>query len=310
MTLKAVAVAPSKVIIIGEHFVVHGAWALAAAIGRGTTVEVRPSDEFLINGRPTSPMPSSLRPTAGVIQEMARLYGFKTKLRVDVTSRVPVGSGLGSSASAMVAVASAVSSFSSLGLGEKEIIESASVGERMIHGRPSGIDATVCGLGGVLLFRQGEAPRRVDIMGQRRIIVVNSGKARSTKRLVSKVSGVSEENPHFFTALARSVGDLALQAAERLGEGDGRGLGSLMTLNQAALSALGVSTPQLDGLIDRMLWLGCYGAKLTGAGGGGCVLAVAPEGKEKRIISEVTGRGLEAFAEVIPVGGVKSWLER
>jgi mevalonate kinase len=89
------------------------------------------------------------------------------------------------------------------------------------------------------------------------------------------------------------------------------GLGRLLTLNHAALSFVGASNDQLDDLVDTLVSLGCLGAKLTGAGGGGSVLAIAPEKRGKSIISQVERRGFEAFEAEIPVGGVRSWwLER
>jgi len=136
---------------------------------------------------------------------------------------------------------------------------------------------------------------------------VYSGSRRSTKRLIGHVAEVQSALPDYFSGLAGSASEMTSLAAERLRSGDMKGLGRLLTFNHAVLSSVGVSTSGLDRLVDLMLSLGCYGAKLTGAGGGGSVLAVAPEGKEKRIISEVKKRGFEAFVSVIPVTGVKSW---
>jgi mevalonate kinase len=141
------------------------------------------------------------------------------------------------------------------------------------------------------------------------MLVVFSGKRRSTKRQIARVADFRAHLPAYFAGLARSASDMSSLAGERLASGDMRGLGRLLTLNHAVLSELGVSTQDLDRLVDLLLSLGCYGAKLTGAGGGGSVVAAAPEGKEKSIISEVTRRGFEAFVAVIPVGGVRSWLE-
>ena len=87
------------------------------------------------------------------------------------------------------------------------------------------------------------------------------------------------------------------------------GLGNLLTINHAVLGSLGVSNETLDEMVDLMGSLGSYGAKLTGAGGGGSVVAVCPEAKEKSIVSGLTARGFETFAAKVPVEGVKSWLD-
>lgn len=309
--MKAVAEAPSKVIVTGEHFVVHGAWALAAAVGRKVRVEVRTSDTFsVVSDRFGGGPSNALLPAQRVVTSMAREFSFEPKLHVSISSEIPEGSGLGSSASTMVALTSAVSRLRSLGLGTKEIMGFSMVGEREIHGRPSGIDAATCAYGGVLLFRPGSPPKKLSFDGERRLLVVFSGRSRSTKRLIRHVAAVRERLPDLFRGLTDSAGEVSSLAGECLVSGDMKTLGRLLTFNHAVLSTVGVSNEGLDDLVDQLISLGCYGAKLTGAGGGGSVVAVAPERKEKSIISELKERGFEAFVAVIPVEGVKSWLER
>jgi len=133
---------------------------------------------------------------------------------------------------------------------------------------------------------------------------------RKTKGQIGHVSKMKEKYPGMFSSLAQGIGELSLDASERLKTDDMKGLGTLLTLNHTALMSLGVSNSTLDDMVDLLLSMGSYGAKLTGAGGGGSVLAVAPEGKEKSIVSGLTARGFETFRVSIPTEGVKSWLER
>ncbi|MGD1055679.1 MAG: mevalonate kinase [Nitrososphaerales archaeon] len=309
--MKAIAEAPSKVIITGEHFVVHGAWALAAALPHKVRVEASESADFnVISDRVSSADKLGLRPVAGVVEAMAKEFSFKPRLTVSVRSEVPEGAGLGSSASTMIAVASAVAKLRSLDLQVSDILRFSMVGERRVHGRPSGIDAAVCAIGGVVLFKPGSAPRKVAFKGRRSLIVALTGKKRSTKRQIRRVTGVKETFPSLFSGLTEAASEVSLMAAKRLAEGDVKGLGRLLNFNHAVLSTLGVSNRPLDRLVDLTLSLGAYGAKLTGAGGGGSIIAVAPGRKEKSIVSELRGRGFEAFRAEIPVDGVKSWLER
>jgi len=309
--LKAIAEAPSKAIITGEHFVVHGAWALAAALPRNVHVEISPSSKFGVSsdkfGRDTT---TELAPVSKVVEGMAREFSTKPTVRVRIKSDVPGGAGLGSSASTMVAVASAFSRLNSLGLGVDEVIRCAMVGEHEIHGKPSGIDPTICAHGGVLLFRPGSPPRRLRLEGTRSLIISHSGNVRSTKGQISHVSETRSRSPHLFSMLAEGVSGLSLSASDMLLSGDMKGLGGLLALNQAVLGSVGVSTEVLDRMVELCGSLGCYGAKLTGAGGGGSVLAVAPQAKEKRVVSGLQARGFETFRVRIPVEGVKSWLER
>lgn len=309
--MRAIAEAPGKAIITGEHFVVHGAWALAAALPRKVRVTVEPSSKLEVIsdlfGRRES---SELVPVSNVVEEMAKEFSEKPTVRVRITSDVPGGAGLGSSAATMVAAAAAFSRLNSLGLTVNELAECAMVGEKGIHGKPSGVDPAVCAHGGVILFRTGAAPKKVPFDGTRSLILSNSGLNRSTRGQIGHVTKMRGRYPGMFESLAGGIGELSLRASHLLREEDMKGLGSLLTTNHAALMSLGVSNDTLDGMVDLLLTLGSYGAKLTGAGGGGSVLAVAPEGKEKSIVSGLSARGFETFRVEIPVKGVRSWLER
>ena len=229
---------------------------------------------------------------------------------MDISSEVPDGAGLGSSAATMVALVAALSRLKSLGLGRRELVDLAMRGEREIHGRPSGIDVNICARGGVILYRMGAEPRQVRLRRPVRLLLVQSGRKRRTKRLINRVSSVKALYPALFRGLTESASDLSRLAADRLSRGDTEGLGRLLTYNHAVLSFVGASNARLDGLVGRLLSLGCSGAKLTGAGGGGSVVALTAEGKEKSTISELKRRGFESFVADIPVGGARSWLRR
>jgi mevalonate kinase len=308
--MRAIAEAPSKAIITGEHFVVHGAWALAAALPRKVRVMVSRSSRFeVVSDRFSDPRSPNLIPISEVVDAMAREFSVEPHVKVAVSSDVPGGAGLGSSASTMVAVASAYSKLNSLGLSTNEIIRCSMVGERLIHGIPSGIDSTICAHGGVLLFKHGSRPRKLSLEGPRSLIISYSGIDRNTRGQIGMVSRAKDSSPDFFSMLVDAVSRVSQAAAERLREGDMKELGNLLTLNHAVLASVGVSNGTLDRMVGLLGSLGSYGAKLTGAGGGGSVLAVAPEAKEKRIVSGLSARGFETFRVDIPVEGVKSWLE-
>lgn len=308
--MRAVAEAPSKVVITGEHFVVHGAWALAAALPRRVRVEVEEAPRLQVSSDLGPDAKSRLRPVERVVQALAREYSVPSAVKVSVTSAIPEGAGLGSSASTMVATAAAFSRFHSLRLGVGQLTRFAMVGEQDVHGRPSGIDPTVSALGGVILFKPGSRARRLELPGRRSLIVAFSGIRRSTRGQIGKVAEVRERFPGFFSMLADAVGDLSLEAAQSLEEGDMRRVGSLLAVNHAALAALGVSNGTLDGMVDLMASAGAYGAKVTGGGGGGSVVGVCPEAKQKKILSTLSARGFDTFSARIPTEGVRSWLER
>jgi len=309
--LRAIAEAPSKVIITGEHFVVHGAWALAAAIPRLVRVQLSPARAFSVTSDRFGPGNSAqLLPVSRVVEAIAREFSVAPTVSVSISSAVPEGAGLGSSAATMVAVAAAMSRLNSLGLGADEIVRFAMVGEHHVHGNPSGIDPTVSAHGGVLLFRPGSPPRKIALDSSRTLIVSYSGKKRSTRGQINTVARMKGKHPGLFAMLADGVGSLSLQAAQRLQEGDMQGLGNLLTVNHAVLGTVGVSNETLDEMVDAFASLGSYGAKLTGAGGGGSVVAVAPKAKEKSIVSGLSARGFETFKVEVPSEGVRSWSER
>ncbi|MDE1857800.1 MAG: mevalonate kinase [Thaumarchaeota archaeon] len=308
--MKAVAEAPSKVIITGEHFVVHGAWALAAAIPRRVRVVVSRSPSLTVKSDRFDGRSPNLAPVRRIVNEVSKEFSVSSAVSVSISSQVPEGAGLGSSASTMVAVASALSRFHSLDLGVGDVVRLSMVGEQDIHGRPSGIDPTVCAHGGVILFRPGSAPRKVRLGGPRTLIVSFSGINRATRGQIGRVSRTKAKYPALFSTLAQAVSGLSLEAAEKLAAGDLKGLGGDLAVDHAALDSMGVSNDTLDSMVDLMASLGCYGAKLTGAGGGGSVLGVAPKAKEKSIVSGLSARGFETFTARIPTEGVKSWLER
>ncbi len=308
--MKAVAEAPSKAIITGEHFVVHGAWALAAALPRRVRVEAEPSSRFRVMSDRFSPASPELLPVSRVIQAMADEFSISPRVKVTVESAIPEGAGLGSSAATMVAAASAYSRLNGLGLGVNEVVKFAMVGETDVHGNPSGIDPNICAHGGAMLFRPGHPTRKVHLKWPSSFIVAYSGKRRSTKGQIGKVALTKEAQPDLFAVLTGAVGWISETAAEMLVQGEEQGLGRLLTLNHAVLRSMGVSNETLDEMVNALCSMGAYGAKLTGAGGGGSVVAVAPEAKEKSIVSGLSARGFETFRAKIPVEGVKSWLER
>ncbi len=308
--MRAVAEAPAKVIVTGEHFVVHGAWALAAAIPRMTRAVVEASPRLEVSSASfPDPRGGQLLPVRKVVEWMAERFSFAPGLRVTISSDVRGGAGLGSSAAASVAVASAVARYRSLDLRVGEIVEAAMQGERLVHGRPSGVDPEACARGGVILFRPGSTTRQLSMNGPGRLLVSFTGSTRSTKAQVSRVSEMGERLPALLEGVTKAVNGVSLLAAERLREGDYRGLGDLLNLSHAVLSGIGVSSPALDKLVDASLSLGSYGAKLTGGGGGGSVVSVAPKGKEKSITSGLNARGFETFRAKVPTEGVRSWLE-
>ncbi len=296
-------------IITGEHFVVHGALALAAAVGLKTRVEAEASAGLLVETSVgvSRPAGSGFLPVERLIREMYRERSVEPRVRVVITSELPAGAGLGSSASTMVATVAAVSRLEGWNMDINSIVETAMLGERLVHGRPSGIDVAVSALGGVIQFRVGEEPRRLDVVKPVRLLIVHSGDRRSSKRLITKVSSMKDDYPHLFSKLCDSASLITALATEQFLDGRLEDLGRTMTYNHAVLAMVGASNGKLDRLVDLCLEHGCYGAKLTGAGGGGSVLAVLPRASEEATTSQLVRQGFRSFLSEVPCGGVKVW---
>jgi len=238
---------------------------------------------------------------------MYRERGAEPKARVVISSELPAGAGLGSSASAMVATVAAVSRLEGWNLDTRSVIETAMLGERLVHGNPSGVDVAVSAMGGVLQFRVGGEPRRLELANPVRLLVVHSGDRRSSRKLISKVSSMKLDYPHLFSKLCASASLITELATERLLDGRLEELGRLMTYNHAVLGMVGASNERLDKLVDLCLESGCYGAKLTGAGGGGSVLGVAPASETKEVASRLAAKGFRTFVSEVPSGGLRVW---
>jgi mevalonate kinase len=307
--MKAVAEAPGKVIISGEHFVVHGATAIAAAIERKVRVEATRSDRLAIHSRLRDP--KELFPAKKVVQSLYKARGAEPRVSISITSTLADGAGLGSSAATMIAIACATSALEGWGLDKAALVKAGDAGEKLIHGNPSGIDATTSAMGGVIMFKRGEEPRRVEPRGTVTLMVAFSGRRRNTGRLVRRVAGMKETYPSLFASLCESATMVSGLCAEALVRGDASSLGSLMTYSHAVLARAGASTKRLDQLVDLCLSSGCLGAKLTGAGGGGSVLAVPPPNAEEAMtVAEKLKRGgYDTFFTKIPAGGARWWTE-
>ncbi|HUH99955.1 MAG TPA: mevalonate kinase [Nitrososphaerales archaeon] len=310
MPLKAVCEAPGKVIISGEHFVVHGATALAAAIERKVRVEASWSDTLEIRSSATGGK-EALAPAKKLVEYLYAARGTKPRLSMRITSTIAEGAGLGSSAATMVALAGAASALEGWGMDQAALAEAAATGEKVIHGNPSGIDTTTSATGGVILFRRGEEPRRIDLTSPLTLLVAFSGKKRSTGRLIAKVSEMKMTYPSLFESLCESATLVSELCARALKDGETATLGSLMTYNHAVLTRAGASTRGLDELVELCLASGCLGAKLTGAGGGGSVLAVPPKDplEAQAVANKLGSAGYDAFFTTIPTSGARSWTE-
>ncbi|HEY6911490.1 MAG TPA: mevalonate kinase [Myxococcales bacterium] len=259
--------APGKVLLLGEHSVVYGHPALAAAIPRYVSVEVTHADEARIE------LPGGIQVPFGVLEaarEMARAAGFAGAFHARVQSDIPLGSGLGSSAALGVALARAFKP----GCDAAEAADLAMRLERVLHGAPSGVDPAACAREGVIFFTRGEPPAVEDVRGSAWLAVALTGIARGTHSTVMPLAERRKADPAIDGLLAQ-LGRLAREGRRLFEEGALEPLGARFDAAHAILRDLGVSCAELEQAVAGLRGAGALGAKLTGAGGGGAAIGLA-----------------------------------
>ena len=287
--------APGKLILCGEHAVVYGHPAVAMAVDLRTRVRLYP-------GVPGAP--PCLRSAAADLAHDPRLARalaavLPPGVQVEIDSELPVGRGMGSSAALAVACVRAAAALRGEALDFAQTHARGFEMERVFHGEPSGVDHAVSAMGGACVYRrrpEGPEIRALRGLPALPMVVLDSGVAGDTGALVA---GVRSRRPGIDLALDR-IGALSAEVCARLEAGRGD-IGPLLDENHELLRQIGVSTPQLDGLVALARAAGAAGAKLAGAGGGGVVLALCPD--PAPVLAAAAAAGVPAFlAPLAPPG--------
>jgi mevalonate kinase len=208
---------------------------------------------------------------------LAELGAAASGLCFEVETTMPAGRGLGSSAAAAVALVRAIFAAYGAEPTPEALLALADVAERHAHGTPSGLDAATVALGSPLYFRKGASPTPLASAAPLHFVVADSGAPRDTRSAVTAVRHRLAADPVAGQAALDRLGALAEAAREAIALGDALALGQAMAAAQRQLAEWDVSAPVLDRLIDAAQLAGALGAKLTGAGRGGCILALAQD---------------------------------
>ncbi len=279
--------------------------------GSGVSVTADIPFRFLAgkSGNPILPDPGELlRPLQLAAEATLKHVGSNDhSLQVDVECEIPVAAGLGSSASTTVAIISAVARSKGVELSKKKIFELAFVPENFLHGKPSGVDQATCIYGSVIQFSRPSSVKALRPKKNPVLLVCDTGIHHATRTLVGGVVQKSKkEKKHFQNYLAK-VREISSGVAKSLREGDDEDLGTLMYQNHELLRKIGVSHPKLDHLVEVARQAGALGAKLTGAGGGGCVIVLCPSRVARDRIARVLRReGGRPYKISMDTGGVES----
>lgn len=309
--------APGKLMLFGEHAVVYNHPCLVTAVDQRmrATVESIDTPEFQLEapdvkvtgykklfselGKGDIPKGAQFVEIAvkNIVNSHPELVSGSTGLSISTTSEFSSLFGFGSSSAATVCIVKALSELFGLNLSQKEIFDLAFKTVLDIQGKGSGFDVAAAVYGGTLYFITGGKTIEPLAISELPLIVGYSGVKADTVTLINKVKTVSNKYSNIIEGIYSNIEILVEQAKLALQQQDWQSVGELMNLNQGYLDSLGVSIRKLANMIYAAKDAGAYGAKLSGAGGGDCIIALAPEEKRQDVEKEIT----EAGGEIIQV---------
>lgn len=323
--MGVVASAPAKVILFGEHFVVYGEPAIVLAIDKRAyaTVECRKDKRLYIRSAnlnlagcfengilrieqgDAKEAKSRFEPVKLAVDKILEKYGESVGLNIEINSTVPVAAGLGSSAAVAAAVAAAVGELVGVKMTKEDVLRITFEAEKTVHGTPSGIDPAIATFGGTLLFQTDTGFKPLEVGMDIPLIIGNTGVERFTRLQVEKVRNLRERHSQIVDHIMWAAREVVLRAVDALKENDLETLGELMNINHALLYGVGVSDESLEWLINAARKAGALGAKLTGAGGGGCMIALTKNEKLQQILEAIQRAGGRPFVARKTDEGVK-----
>ena len=302
-----------KTILIGDQFVLNGVPAVVSSIPYETvaTVERIGGEGWILDdnrvevpGYKESKKEQQVRSTNRIL-EVTRIDASKTPIRITLGGTLLAGSGVGASAASCVSLARALNDEFKLGLSIEEINQVAWEGEFAYHGVPSGVDNTASCYGGLMLYQLKDGQKIIEKIQVREpveVVLGNSGVSANTAALDGLVEKEKEKDPGLFAARLATITEQALEVKRGLEAHDLEKVGALMTENHQILIDMGLSHEKLIYLCDLALGKGAVGAKLTGGGMGGYMVALTP-GRElqERVASAIENEGYAVIR--VSVGG-------
>jgi len=301
-----------KVILFNEHFVVHGIPAIVSGIGDYTEAEVSASKSagsgvVVEDNRPATEgyKDKKKQDQADSIKYILEAMGKDPAADIEIKLGGPLfaASGVGASAASCAAIARALGSYFGMELTDERINELAFEGEKGYHGTPSGIDNSAATYGGLLMFRKTDGAPVIEPFSLEKpveIVMGNTGIVANTKAAVDGVRQRREQFPEKYDDIFGRARSLADEARAALGAFDLDKVGALMNDNHKLLQELEVSHELLEKLVDIARAEGAPGAKLTGGGLGGYMVALTPGAElQEKVASAMTAEGFTALRTTI-----------
>jgi mevalonate kinase len=302
MNGPVIRTAPGKVILFGEHAVVYGQPAIAVPVQTlQATATVEPASPgsglTLVAADLERVIPLVKAPGDDPLAAVARLTLSHLNVdppdaRLTIRSTIPIASGLGSGTAVSTAIVRALTAFLGRELAPATVSRLVYEVEKLYHGTPSGIDNTVVAYGMPVFFVRGRAVEIFDVGEALHLLIGDTGVASSTRVVVGDVRKGWEKDPIRYERLFAKVGELVREARALIESGGNAArLGQLMDRNHELLRAMGVSSAGLERLVRAAQASGALGAKLSGAGRGGNMIALVSPGKEAHMTEALRQAG-------------------
>tara|TARA_B100000287_G_scaffold18177_1_gene18207 strand:+ start:668 stop:1615 length:948 start_codon:yes stop_codon:yes gene_type:complete len=282
--LTSIAKAPGKIILFGEHFVVYQNRAILGAINKYATVtsEKTNTDNILISSslgqssiqkdEDVSNVEKKFRPFFYIAKQVIEKNNFEKGITIKIESDIPIGAGLGSSSACCVAAAASILNLFNI-TDEKEVLELAINAEKTIFPNTSGADCTVSVSGGIIEYQKEKGFSKIETENEFNFIIIDSEQVHSTDKVVERVRKFKENNSNVFTELCSEEERLIAKALDSMKKNDLETIGKCMAQNQMFLEQIGVSNDELLSITKEIEKI-TFGAKITGAGDGGCIIAL------------------------------------
>ena len=282
--MTSIAKAPGKIILFGEHFVVYENTAILGAINKYATVttEKTNTDNILISStlgqssikkdEDVSNVEKKFRPFFYIAKQVIEKNNFDKGITIKIESDIPIGAGLGSSSACCVAAAASILNLFNI-TDEKEVLELAINAEKTIFPNTSGADCTVSVSGGIIEYQKEKGFSKIETENEFNFIIIDSEQVHSTDKVVERVRKFKENNSDVFTELCSEEERLIAKALDSMKKNDLETIGKCMAQNQMFLEQIGVSNDELLSITKEIEKI-TFGAKITGAGDGGCIIAL------------------------------------
>jgi mevalonate kinase len=295
------ASAPGKIILFGEHAVVYHRPALAVPVTQvQVDVEVFDSDSAGVHiHAPMVHLDGELKALSAdhaigsVILKVFSTLDLSTppNLNINITSTIPVAAGLGSGAAVSAALIRALSSFLSKPFTDEQVNDMVFEIEKLHHGTPSGIDNTVITFSKPVFFIKGQTMETFKVGKPFTVVIGDTGVPAPTKESVGDVRKLWEQDQNKIEGIFDQIAQLSLSARLAIESGNPESLGELMNKNHELLQQLTVSSPELDSLVEAARHVGALGAKLSGGGRGGNMIALVKKETAENVSATLLSAG-------------------